>query len=64
MTSHGILGSIHCMLNLKPFESFLKFKLLAENQFSSTIKQLQSDGGGKYISLQFQSFLAKNWIIQ
>jgi hypothetical protein len=30
------------------FATFLKFKALVENQFSTTIKQLQSDGGGKY----------------
>ena len=28
------------------FENFFKFKLLVENQFSSKIKQFQSDGGG------------------
>jgi hypothetical protein len=39
------------------YEAFLKFKLLIENQFSTTIQELQSDGGGKYIFLNFQSFL-------
>jgi hypothetical protein len=28
------------------YEVFLKFKLLVENQFSTTIKELQYDGGG------------------
>jgi hypothetical protein len=28
------------------FENFIKFKLLVENQFSTKIKQIQSDGGG------------------
>ena len=32
------------------FQSFVKFKLLVENQFSSIIKQLQSDGRGEYNS--------------
>jgi len=45
------------------FNSFIKFKQLAENQFSSNIKQLQSDGGGEYTSLQFQAFLNKHGII-
>ena len=34
-----------------------------EKQFSSTIKQLQSNGGGEYTSNIFQSFLTKNRII-
>ena len=42
---------------------FVKFKLMAENQFSTTIKQLQSDGGGEYTSLIFQSFLTKHGIV-
>jgi len=33
------------------FDPFVKFKLLAENQFPTTIKQLQSNGGGEYKSL-------------
>jgi hypothetical protein len=45
------------------FDSFVKFKLLVENQFSSKIKQLQSDGGGEYMSNHFQSFLTKHGII-
>jgi hypothetical protein len=44
-------------------EHFVKFKLLVENQFTSKIKQLQSDGGGEYNSLQFQSFLTKHGIL-
>jgi hypothetical protein len=47
----------------KVFEHFVKFKLLVENQFTSNIKQLQSDGGGEYNSLQFQSFLTKHGIL-
>ena len=34
-----------------------------ENQFSTTIKKLQSDEGGEYTSLSFQSFLKINGII-
>lgn len=47
----------------KVFAQIVKFKLMAENQFSTTIKQLQSNGRGDYSSLQFQSFLAKHGII-
>jgi hypothetical protein len=45
------------------YECFVKFKLLVENQFSTSIKQLQSDGGGEFMSYQFQSFLANNGIV-
>jgi hypothetical protein len=44
------------------FDIFTKFKLLVENQFSTKIKQLQSDGGGEYTSLQFQQFLTQHGI--
>jgi hypothetical protein len=44
------------------YECFIKFKVLVENQFSSSIKQLQSDGGGEFISNHFQSFLTKHGI--
>jgi hypothetical protein len=47
----------------KVFENFVKFKLLFGNQFSSKIKQFQSDGGGEFTSNNFQSFLAKNGIL-
>ena len=39
-----------------------KFKTLVENQFSMKIKQLQSDGGGVYLSHQFQSYLSLHGI--
>lgn len=45
------------------FQHFVKFKLLVENQFTSKIKQLQTDGGVEYNSLQFQSFLTKHGIL-
>jgi len=45
------------------FDQFVKFKLMVENQFSLIIKQVQSDGGGEYNSLQFQSFFTKYGII-
>jgi hypothetical protein len=45
------------------FDTFVKFKLLVENQFSTKIKQFQSDGGGEYTSVHFQSFLTKNGIL-
>jgi hypothetical protein len=45
------------------FDTFVKFKLLVENQFSTKIKQFQSDGGGEYTSVHFQSFLTNNGIL-
>ena len=45
------------------YEIFMKFKLLVKTQFSTTIKELQSDGGGEYTSLQFQNFLQNNGIV-
>jgi hypothetical protein len=45
------------------FANFVKFKLLVENQFSSKIKQIQSDGGGEYVSNQFQTFLTNHGIL-
>jgi hypothetical protein len=47
----------------KVFENFIKFKLLVKIQFSTKIKQIQSDGGGEYTSTQFQSFLSNNGIV-
>jgi len=45
------------------FDAFVKFKALVENQFSTKIKQLQSDGGGEYMSNQFQAFLLHHGIV-
>jgi transposase InsO family protein len=42
--------------------SFMKFKSLMENQFSARIKQLQSDGGGEFMSKNFTSYLESNGI--
>lgn len=47
----------------KTYTCFVKFKTLAENQFSHHIKKLQSDGGGEYTSAQFQSFLSQHGIL-
>jgi transposase InsO family protein len=47
----------------KVFATFVKFKLLVENQFSTKIKQLKLDGGGEYTSIQFQFFLSQNGIV-
>jgi len=47
---------------LETFAAFVQFKSLVENQFSTTIKQLQSDGGSEYTSHQFQSFLTTHSI--
>ena len=58
MTSLDIFGSIPSMLSL--ISTFVKFKTLAENQFSFHIRKLQSDRGGEYTSLQFESFLSQH----
>jgi transposase InsO family protein len=44
------------------YNAFQKFKSLVENQFSTRIKQLQSDGGGEFLSKQFTSFLETHGI--
>jgi transposase InsO family protein len=44
------------------YDCFVKFKTIAENQFSQNIKQLQTDGGGEYNSNYFHSFLTKHGI--
>ena len=36
----------------------VKFKSMAETQFSSKLKTLRSDGGGEYISKEFKSYLS------
>jgi len=40
----------------------MKFKTLVKNLFSSLIKQLQSDGGGEFLSNQFKYFIESNGI--
>ena len=42
---------------------FVKFHHYVTNQFSCSIKILQSDGGGEYVSKHLQSFLHTNGII-
>jgi transposase InsO family protein len=42
---------------------FVKFKHLAEKQFSTVIKQFQSDNGGEYTSNQFKDFLSNHGIL-
>jgi transposase InsO family protein len=44
------------------YDTFVKFKLLVENNFTTHIKQLQSDGGGEFNSFQFQTFLTNHGI--
>jgi transposase InsO family protein len=41
---------------------FIKLKCLLENQFSSKIKKLQTDGGGEYTPHAFTNFLSKHGI--
>lgn len=48
------------------FEVFTRFTHLyayVENQFSTSIKCLQSDGGGEYMSTQFKDFLLTHGVI-
>jgi hypothetical protein len=45
------------------YDSFVKFKLLTENQFSCKIRQLQTDGGGEFNSSRFHTFLSNNGIL-
>lgn len=45
------------------FQCFVKFKLLVEKQFSTNIKQFQSDNGGEYTSTQFKQFFRNNGIL-
>ena len=44
------------------YSKFLMFKAMVKNQFSTTIKNLRSDGRGEYTSKVFESFLAFNGI--
>jgi transposase InsO family protein len=60
MTSQDTLGFTLYTKNLTLLP--LKFKSLVENQFGTKIKQLQSDGGGEYTSLQFKYFLTQHGI--
>lgn len=41
------------------FGVFLQFQAFVQKKFNSNIKVCQSDGGGEYISPQFQSLLKK-----
>jgi hypothetical protein len=45
------------------FSCFVKFKCLIENMLSLKIKQLQTDGGGEYTSLQFKNYLSSHVIL-
>ena len=44
------------------FSCFVHFKYFAENLFYTTIKQLQCDNGGAYLSHQFQNNLSLSGI--
>ena len=44
------------------FATFMKFKSLAENYFSCSIKQLQTENYGEFLSNQFKEFLSKHGI--
>jgi transposase InsO family protein len=45
------------------YQCFVKFKLFAENIFSTKIKQFQSNNGGEYVSNQFKQFITQNGIL-
>lgn len=45
------------------FGAFVQFQAFVHNFFNSNIKILQCDGGGEYISHQFQYFLNTKGII-
>ena len=42
---------------------FFKFKSMAETQFSSKLKILRLDGGGEYVSKEFESYLSVHDIL-
>ena len=44
--------------------SFIHFKSMAENRFSTSIKEFQCDNGGEYLSQQFKNLLRKSGIHQ
>ena len=44
------------------YSKFVPFHAMVNTQFSFTIKTLRSDGGGKYTSKSFESFLSSNGI--
>jgi transposase InsO family protein len=62
MIFHDILGFI-LYHKSEVFATFVKFKILVENQVTTRIKQIQSNGGGEYTSIHFQSFLTKHGIL-
>ncbi|KAM1351501.1 hypothetical protein ACFXTH_005260 [Malus domestica] len=45
------------------FEIFVQFHAYIQNYFSATVKVLQSDGGGEYVSTRFQNFLTTKGIV-
>ncbi|GJW54700.1 retrotransposon protein, putative, ty1-copia subclass [Tanacetum coccineum] len=60
---HCLLAHIN-MCQDKVFETFKVFKNEVENQLGKTIKALQSDQGGEYISQEFKDFLKACGIVQ
>ena len=45
------------------FRTFTEFLAYVDNQFSISIKTLRTNSGGKYLSTEFQAFLASKGII-
>lgn len=44
------VGFSQCMQKSKTIQKFITFQKMMENQFSTKIKTLRSDGGGEFIS--------------
>ena len=45
------------------FDKFQEYKAEVEKQLGVHIKQLRSDRGSEYLSREFKSYLAQEWII-
>ncbi|KAM2035287.1 hypothetical protein ACFX16_038395 [Malus domestica] len=55
---------IYPMINKSDaFSIFCKFYAFVVTQFNGSIKYLQSDGGGEYMSKKFKQFLDSKWMI-
>src|ERR1044072_10026240 len=62
MISQGRFGSTLFHRKVRPFQTFVKFKLYAEKQSGEMIKKLRTSGGGEYTSNEMLSFCEKQGI--